>query len=156
MLKKNKMVYEFEMPKNGVCCIYRLISESLGIVYIGQSERLKERIKQHISLGREFDYFEYFECDKSIATDIECEEIVKHNPCLNTQLPKTDKYIALGNFKKELIRVLTEKVDSISRTVPLSFDRDCNGSTRYKYVSYKVLNELLSSIEKIDKNTKEV
>ena len=149
MTKSNKLIYEFDMPENGVCCIYKLICNKEGVIYVGQSDYLKERIKQHARQGKEFDCFDYYECDKSTSNEAECAEIIKHNPPLNTMLPKTDRHITLRQFKLLMNETFNNKVDEIIRTIPYSFDRGGMTKTNYSYVSTAISKVLVSAINNI-------
>ena len=149
MTKSNKLVYEFDMPENGVCCIYKLICNKEGVVYVGQSERLKERIKQHARQGKEFDSFDYYECDKEFSNEVECAEIIKHNPSLNTMLPKTDNHITLRQLRLLLTEAFNGRVDEIIRTIPYSFDRGGMTKSNYSYVSTVISKELVCMINKV-------
>lgn len=66
--------------------IYFLLKDK-EIVYVGQSIDIDRRIKDHSYNGKDFDSFEYIECDKSDLTRLETLYIVKFQPMLNKIIP---------------------------------------------------------------------
>ena len=154
MFTKNKMVFDGDMPADGICCIYLLVCDVDGVVYVGQTTSLKSRIRQHANSEKKFDRFEYQTCHMDSANEMECENIIKYNPVLNTVLPTSKKHISLGNLKRLLVTELTSKIDSIIFSLPRTFDRGAESRTNYKYVSVDLVQPLINEINKLTKAEK--
>tara|TARA_R110000787_G_C13276634_1_gene432007 strand:+ start:317 stop:781 length:465 start_codon:yes stop_codon:yes gene_type:complete len=154
MFIRNEFAFKNTVPEDGVCCVYLLFCNNLGVIYVGQTIALAGRISGHKSSGKKFDYFEYMICDPSDANEIECREMVKYNPPLNTSLPETSSYISIAKLKKILITKLTKKIDSIVFSIPRAFDRGHETKTSFKYVEVKYTDLITKEINKLSLNNK--
>ena len=149
MFTKNKMVFDGEMPADGICCIYLLVCDIAGVVYVGQTTALKARIRQHANSEKKFDRFEYQPCHIDSANQMECENIVKYNPVFNTALPPNNSHVQITTLKKLLIAEFTEKVTNIISDAQITFDRSNGATNRYTYVSADILKEISGVIKSI-------
>ena len=148
--KLNGMLDFIVMPDEGQHCIYKLIDSDEVIVYIGQTAKLESRIYSHLSNGKDFSFFEYEVCDKSKASILESEAIIKHNPKLNTSLPKNPEYKTIDQARKiikdhlmEFALLETEKQLSL---IGVIFERPQVKNMKYTYLK---TSDIEAAIEKI-------
>jgi hypothetical protein len=74
-------------PRKGIHCVYLLIKDS-EVVYVGRSQNLKLRLKQH-RRDKDFDRHEFYRCESiDKAKDLEAVLIQQHRPRLNQRIEK--------------------------------------------------------------------
>lgn len=154
MIFSNELIFKDTMPSDGNCCVYRLIKDGVGVVYVGQSLGLTKRIRDHINSDKDFDRFEYQIVGKDSANEIECYDIVKLNPKLNTQLPPNESNIQITTLKKILLKEFTNKIEEVINTAPVTFDRSVGTNKKYTYVSADILKEISGVIKSINQSNK--
>ena len=82
------------------------------VVYIGQSSSLESRLRKH-SRDKQFDDFDYIECLPEDANNLEAENIVRHNPKYNWNLPKNDLYKSEYCFKSTVCESIAAMIREI-------------------------------------------
>lgn len=134
------------LPKEGTCCIYRLLDNLNKVVYVGKTNYLKNRLYQHIMDGKGFISFSYFACDSVDATKLERDEIIKHDPPLNIVLPKTDKYKTIEQAKKILGDALDIKLKDAIESLDIVFQRLPEKNMKHTYVRTDDIKQFLDSL----------
>lgn len=84
------------LPPKGIPCVYLLSLTGVGVVYIGSSQKISQRLRQHwITKERgSFDRFEIIECEtKGEMLQLEADLIFSHQPRLNVALKNSRGFI---------------------------------------------------------------
>jgi len=149
MFKKNKMIFAKEMPAKGIYCVYLLVCDSKGVVYVGQTSDLEGRMKDHVYSDKQFDRFEYRTCHADSRDALECFNIIKYNPELNKRLPPTDDYVSLALLKAILTEDISSKLDDLIFSLPRAFDRGDNKSKMLKYITTQDAESLTAKFNKL-------
>ncbi len=149
--KLNRMMEFIIMPDDGDHCIYSLIDSNEDVVYIGQTANLESRLYSHLANGKDFSFFKYEVCDKSEATIKESEAIIKHNPKLNTSLPKNPKYKTSDQARKMieecLNQVICREVDKHLNLIDVIFHRPQVKSMKYTYLKTTDIEDTIERIK---------
>lgn len=133
-------------PEPGRVFIYRLINAAEKVIYVGQTKDIKSRVSQHLAYGKEFTDVCFYSCSMSNSTVIERDEIIAHNPPLNKDLPKTDKYITIKQSAK---LVSDEIAHHAASTLDIVFNRPEDKKSNRFYVSAAESKEIAESIKEI-------
>ena len=136
--KLNGMLDFVIMPDEGSHCIYKLIDSNEVVVYIGQTANLESRLYTHLTNGRDFSFFEYELCDKEDASITESKAIIKHNPILNTSLPKSPNYKTIDQARKlircQLAEFVQEETERQIALIDVLFSRPQVKNMKYTYL----------------------
>jgi excinuclease UvrABC nuclease subunit len=138
------------LPKEGTLCIYRLLDNLNDVIYVGKTIHLKTRLYRHLMDGKGFISFSYFTCDEAGSIELERDEILKYNPRLNIELPKTDKYKNIEQARSMIKDVVYEKADfdiqSYVESLEIVFERRAAGTKNHTYVKTEDINTILKEL----------
>lgn len=136
-IKLNQLYDSNGTPSNGQCCVYTLYSD-FDAVYVGQTKNLSKRLHDHALSGKVFTSFDFVICDKDKMNDTEADLIVKLNPTMNTNLPRTDKYFSVSQLKDEIYSFIT----SVIHNAPVVHYREKSGTTKNHYFDRSTVDRI--------------
>ena len=138
-------------PEPGYAYIYRLVNIK-DVIYVGQTKNIRSRSAQHERSNKIFTTIQFYPCKMSDSTEKERDEILKFNPILNKDLPKTDKYITIRQASAIVNLRISEMV---SKYLHVFFERPQDKKSNQIYVSASEVEDLSYFVADIIKNTYE-
>lgn len=136
-IKLNRLYDDKGTPSDGQFCVYTLYNGDKP-VYVGQTKNLQKRLHDHAMSDKEFSSFEFVVCDKDKMNITEADLIVKLNPPMNTNLPRTDKYFSVSQLKDEIYNIVT----SVIHNAPVVLYREKSGTTRNHYFDRSTVDRI--------------
>lgn len=124
-------------PERGYTFIYRLLKDDC-VIYVGQTKNIKSRVYQHNRDGKDFSLIQFYPCEMASSTKQERDEILRFNPKFNKDLPKTDKYITLGQARSIMSKGIAS---SISNRLNVIFTGTEDKKSNRIYVSASDVNK---------------
>ena len=140
--------------------IYHLKDEFGKVVYVGQSKRLKARLKDHIS-KESFFSFDYRTTENNLD-DEEMKDIMKFNPELNSFLKSTESTPSVKTLKSNISKAI-DCIDfkpEISRSgstseYSLKFHSGLITKEKHDFIVSHVLDSAIKALEIFDKKVSE-
>ena len=129
----NKLFDDMDPPKDGDHYVYCLIDETDKVIYVGQTCNLRNRIYQHLSMGKEFVKFTFEICSKENSNDLEARTIIEKKPEYNKVLPINSMVVIASTVKVRIHKQIT----SLLNEIDCAFEVDKDKSKR-RYITIPV------------------